>query len=245
MFDDMTWLDRSIFRIVHCSHSNALREDYPMSIEYVDAPSKEVMGQSYSSESESVYLTPCIYCGMPANSVDHIPPRKMRHQFSCVGLVAMNEQEVRSCRECNSALGARPLLTVTERRAYVKEYLRRHYASYLRIPNWTLDELQEFGDDLRRMIQRNMLVRDEIRQRLQWKTGGAYEAIGETVFLVQHAVSTVEEVATVLLNPVPVEKMGSRKPTDKKRCGFCRGTFTPNRYMKEYCCAKCARQAIE
>jgi hypothetical protein len=38
-----------------------------------------------SAEEESLYLTPCIYCGMPASSVDHIPPRHMRAQLLELG----------------------------------------------------------------------------------------------------------------------------------------------------------------
>ena len=120
-----------------------------------------------ASESCDIYITPCIYCGMPADFIDHIPPRHMRRQFIELNLSFWQEREVPACRECNSVLGCRPLLTIGERRTYVKDKLRKRYAKYLRIPNWTQEELGEFGNDLRRMIQRNMLVRDGIRERLQ------------------------------------------------------------------------------
>ena len=67
-------------------------------------------------------LTPCIYCGLPSDSIDHLPPRSMRYQLGAVELIATHEKEVCSCREGNSAFGARPLLTITERREYVKSY---------------------------------------------------------------------------------------------------------------------------
>lgn len=121
------------------------------------------------SEEADEYIKPCVYCGLPGDSVDHIPPRSLRRQLLDIELVAMKEMEVPACRECNAALGARPIITITERREYIKKYLRRRYASYIRIPNWTAEELSEFGNDLRGMICRNMAVRDCALQRIAWR----------------------------------------------------------------------------
>lgn len=140
---------------------------------YVIEEAIELISQSCASESSGLYITPCIYCGMPASSVDHIPPQSMRMQLGAVELAAIHEQEVPACRECNSALGARPLLTVTERRAYVKDWLRRHYASYLRIPEWCESDLLQLGAGLQGMIRRNIAVRDDVRKRLRWKTNAS------------------------------------------------------------------------
>lgn len=134
-----------------------------------DSRGNELDGHSVVAESDPVYLTPCIYCGIVCDSIDHIPPRSMRAQLSGVELAAIGQQEVPSCRECNSVLGGRPILTITERRAYIKAALHCRYKSYLRIPNWTEDELKEFGESLRGMIRRNMAVRDIVRQRIAWR----------------------------------------------------------------------------
>ncbi len=124
----------------------------------------------YVRESLNSYLTPCIYCGIPCDSIDHVPPRYMRAQLSSLDLIAMHEQEVPSCRDCNAVLGRRPLITITERRKYVKESLKRRYAKYLRIPDWPDSKLAELGDSLRKMIQRNLAIRDDIRMRIAWRS---------------------------------------------------------------------------
>lgn len=119
-------------------------------------------------ESKELYIRPCVYCGMPADTVDHVPPRHMRVQIQALGLVGIQEREVPACRECNSALGARPLLTVTERRDYMKDFIRRRYKSVLRMKDFTEEELLELGESLRGMIRRNLSMRQIIQQRLRW-----------------------------------------------------------------------------
>ncbi len=120
------------------------------------------------AESESTYIRPCSYCGMPADSVDHIPPRHMRAQLTAVELVAVVVEEVPACRECNSALGCRPLLTIGQRREFIKDWLTKRYAKYLRIPTWSEAELSVMGPSLQGMIRRNLAIRDMVRERIRW-----------------------------------------------------------------------------
>lgn len=126
------------------------------------------LGQLCVQESRADYVPPCSYCGVPANSIDHIPPRHMRMQLREMELTALTVLEVPSCKECNSALGARPLLTVGHRRAFIKKWLAQRYAKYLRIPNWTEEELAGFGAGLRGRVKRNMQIRETIKERLRW-----------------------------------------------------------------------------
>ena len=142
-----------------------------MEIEYGDGSLSGYTDGSQTRESVHDCLKPCIYCGIPSDSIDHIPPRHMRDQLLGVGLVAMHEREVlevASCRECNSALGARPLITITERRAYIKTYLRKRYQKALRIKDWREDELALFGEDLRKMIVRGLALKQLTRERIAW-----------------------------------------------------------------------------
>lgn len=127
-----------------------------------------LLGQFCAESEESAYLDPCVYCGMPGDSIDHIPSKYMRLQLSEVELRAVHTQEVTACRECNSILGCRPILTIVERRQYVKSHLKRKYAKYLRIPEWTDEKLATMSLNLQGMIRRGMKTRNLIRQRLQW-----------------------------------------------------------------------------
>lgn len=119
-------------------------------------------------ESQELYIQPCIYCGMPADTVDHVPPRHMRAQLQELQLLAVYEREVPACRECNCTLGSRPLLTITERRDYMKDFIRRRYKSVLRMKDFTEEELLQFGESLRGMLRRNLSMKYIVQQRLRW-----------------------------------------------------------------------------
>lgn len=113
-------------------------------------------------------LQPCVYCGLPADSVDHIPPRHMRAQLPEIELQSIIWHEVPACRECNSALGARPLLTLSERRDYAKGHISRKYKKYLALPDRTPAELEEYGPNLRGLILSNMAIKETAKARLRW-----------------------------------------------------------------------------
>ncbi|MBK9497716.1 MAG: hypothetical protein IPO08_25040 [Xanthomonadales bacterium] len=116
---------------------------------------------------------PCTYCGMPADSIDHIPPRAYREFIRAQGLEARYPFiEVMSCRECNSALGARALWTVPVRKRRIAAYLKRKYAKYLRIPDWTPAEAEEMGGGmLGSYIREGLIVRDVTRDRIKRAEG--------------------------------------------------------------------------
>ena len=112
---------------------------------------------------------PCAYCGVIANSVDHVPPRSQRDRLVALGLALQYDFfEVPACRECNSVLGARPLWTLRERRAYIKRMLKRRYADVLKIPDWTDSELAQMSPMMQTYILNGIEVREFIRQRVQY-----------------------------------------------------------------------------
>lgn len=132
-----------------------------------------------ATQAEKMYLAarssaaPCTYCGMPADSIDHIPPRAYREFIAAQGLQARYPFiEVMSCRECNSALGARALWTVPLRKQRIVAYLKRKYAKYLAIPDWTPAEAEEMGDGvLGSYIREGLIVRDVTRDRIKRAEG--------------------------------------------------------------------------
>ncbi len=63
------------------------------------------------------HLPPCTYCGEPADTRDHVPPKVV---------APFNRKTVPACHRCNcSILLDKFLITVEERRAYVLKVLRR------------------------------------------------------------------------------------------------------------------------
>lgn len=110
---------------------------------------------------------PCSYCGVIANSVDHIPPRSARDGIIASGLMMRYPFiEVPACRECNSLLNLRGGWTLCERRDYIRRQLKRRYRHSLAIPDWTDSELARMSVGMRRYISYGLIVRDFVRQRL-------------------------------------------------------------------------------
>lgn len=115
-----------------------------------------------------VGFNPCTYCGMPAETLDHVPPRRIRKM--------LKEEEVRrwpfvtvaSCLECNSLLGSLRLMTVIQRKAYIKKRIRDRYGKFLKAEEWTDDELSELGPSLRESVAEMMEMSKIVRKRLKW-----------------------------------------------------------------------------
>lgn len=191
-------------------------------------------------------LEPCTYCGLTADSVDHIPPRHMRRQLVELELAHVYEKEVPACRDCNSVLGSRPILTITGRRRYIKDQLRRRYRRYLSLPDRTDEEMQEFGYGLRGLILRSLAIRDLTISRLSWR-GGRYGAPERQVPVLLEDVQAEPEVATILLKKMPVEKLGRTKPKSQKvervkpltPCQTCGNMFKKSMPWHLHCCKRC------
>lgn len=114
------------------------------------------------------YPTPpdfCAYCGAPAGTVDHVPPRTAAGNGAKHWLVPC-------CSECNSLLGARPLYTVEERQHFLAGAIRRRYEKVLRVPRWTAEELSEVGPSLRMSILSTQALSDAVRARLAFVKAG-------------------------------------------------------------------------
>lgn len=117
--------------------------------------------------------TPCTYCGVVAQSVDHVVPQWLLKRAEAANLdlsrmFRMRSWTVPACIECNSSLGNRVFQTIALRRAAAKQHVRRKYKAFLRIPNWSADELAEMAPAMVRSIQAGIRVRDWVRQRLAW-----------------------------------------------------------------------------
>lgn len=187
-----------------------------------NAPSTLIFDLCASKSSESDVKV-CIYCGMSADSIDHVPPRHLRAQLAEIELLALGTKEVDACRECNSALGRRPLLTITERRRYIKHYLRRKYRRYLAIPEWNEEKLMTVGSSLRMMIERNMMIRDDVRMRLRWK-GKREHAIHRV------GIDDPHRAHIGVTPPAP-----NKPPVARRTCRHCRKTFLTRRRGDDAC----------
>lgn len=113
-------------------------------------------------------LEPCFYCGVPANSIDHVPPRAMRKRMADLGEYFGVWVEVPACMWCNSTLGNLALLTLTDRKLYIKQRLRVKFKKLLASHDWTDEQLDELGYTLKTKILASMAKRRLVRQRIAW-----------------------------------------------------------------------------
>lgn len=112
----------------------------------------------------------CVYCGMPANSRDHLLPRTwtgnaVRHHVITVP----------ACLECNSVINDRYAPAVNERRKLAHKSIRRRYSKVLQIPEWTAPEIAKLGKTLRSTIERGMHEKRVAEARLKWPKDPNYD----------------------------------------------------------------------
>ena len=114
-------------------------------------------------------LTPCHYCGMVADTVDHVRPQSLGANAGFYEKSALPPNiTVPACRECNSILGPRIFRTVAQRKAAVKDTLRKKYHKYLDAPAWSDAELSRLGHALRMHVTNFQAAKDLAHARLRW-----------------------------------------------------------------------------
>jgi hypothetical protein len=118
--------------------------------------------------------TRCFYCGLSADTVDHVIPR------SALEILADDPDALRAladrrrrltvvaCRECNGLARATVQETLAERRTFVKERMRLRYAGVLATPSWTDAELMQLRSGLRKRVIVAMATKAIIERRLRW-----------------------------------------------------------------------------
>jgi hypothetical protein len=111
----------------------------------------------------------CTYCGDPAEGEDHVPSLENVYQL---GLDAILDSGYRlllvpCCRECNSWLADRPLLTVQARAAFILERLRNR-GERLGVAQWSRPELDALGRNLRSMVESHAMVLRTLQRRQRW-----------------------------------------------------------------------------
>ena len=128
---------------------------------------------------------PCVYCGMPANSDDHVVPLAFyQAAMDCVAMEHWRFTLVPSCQECNATAGDRVFETITQKRRYIQERLKCRYKKILAIPEWTEDEINDLSPDLARYVRHGLKLKTIIWQRITYRARPVKRA--ESLFY-QHA----------------------------------------------------------
>ena len=123
---------------------------------------------------------PCYYCGLAADTVDHVVPQSLLDAVRGSGddalIAAVTRRRrtmvVPACRECNMLAGAKYHETLDERARYVRERLAHRHRKVLSMPDWSPSELAELSANLRSLVIAGLVERDTVRRRLRWRAKG-------------------------------------------------------------------------
>ena len=112
---------------------------------------------------------PCAYCGLPSNTMDHVPPIHYFTRLSDLGITPDQDPVLLpACHECNAVLGGALAFTVVARRQKVRDRLRRKYRAQLQMPEWDAEDLDEMAPEMARDILAHLKFRENVLARLAW-----------------------------------------------------------------------------
>ena len=114
----------------------------------------------------------CVYCGMLADSTDHVIPRKMRQMLSDVGgwrkRYPRITNTVWACRQCNSTAGDRVFDTIAQKRRYIHARYKEKHRKLINMPDWTDSELAQLGPEMRQYVITSLAQAELWRRRIAW-----------------------------------------------------------------------------
>lgn len=112
----------------------------------------------------------CYYCGIPADTKDHVIPKVFTEMLLAIGEYKGGMgKTVPACSECNSTAGPRVFETAQKKQEYIKQRYRRRYRKLLESPDWSEIELKDLGYSLQSHIRGSQQAKQLLKKRLRWK----------------------------------------------------------------------------
>lgn len=113
----------------------------------------------------------CFYCGEPADALDHCPPLSRVSDYRSLGLAHERYWIVPCCGECNNLLGKTLQPSLGRRHDVCKRLLYAKLHRKLDVPEWTEEELEDFGPRLRHEVEAAQRVALRADARLAYDQG--------------------------------------------------------------------------
>jgi hypothetical protein len=89
-----------------------------------------------------------------------------------LGVDQINLRKLPACQECNSFLGPVKLDHIPDRRKWVLVRLTRKYGKFLRMPEWSNEELAELDTGFAEDIRRHSAFAIFVKKRTAWSRSG-------------------------------------------------------------------------
>ena len=121
----------------------------------------------------------CYYCGDPSQTIDHVPAVTVAYSIGLDELERrkINLYKVRACKQCNSILGSKELLTLDDRARFVYERLQKLYKRLLKAQEWDSEEILELGPVLRSYVLSHHDAKNWVEHRLQYMEDLFYDVL--------------------------------------------------------------------
>ena len=113
----------------------------------------------------------CLYCGEPADQIEHYPPISRIDDYRALGLKHEMFVKFPCCADCNRKAGSTLQESVLERFEFVKDKIARQGSRYIAKVDWDDEELEEFGPNLFSKIRENSKKGEVFRRRIEYYTG--------------------------------------------------------------------------
>lgn len=120
----------------------------------------------------------CVYCGEPANTVDHQPPISRIDDYESLGLANELYVLIPSCMDCNKLAGSVLHDSPIERLEYIKDSLEKRLKKYLNQVEWDEEELKDIGPNLKSKILEDSNKKLTAINRIEYYSG--YDLIIDT-----------------------------------------------------------------
>lgn len=128
---------------------------------------ESIYNQSYSFLSQE---NRCMYCGVPSECIDHVPPINW---VESLGSKYFKEKGIQlyfvnSCVDCNSKLSDLALFTILDRKIYLFGRYSKKHRKILLAPDWSEEELKSLSRNLAQKIRHKMKKKKFLLERLNF-----------------------------------------------------------------------------
>jgi 5-methylcytosine-specific restriction endonuclease McrA len=113
----------------------------------------------------------CVYCGQPADTLDHVPPLNRIDDYESLGLLREQYVLVPACRSCNATASDKLEDGILQRIEAVKDRLSVRLRRYLKRVEWDDEELAELGPNLLSAVKANHIKTELAISRLEYYGG--------------------------------------------------------------------------
>ena len=141
----------------------SIRTDYKKLCEY-----------KYTSVSDDNSQYICTYCGMPADTQDHVVPISIMAKLADLS-IDIELAKIPCCRECNTLAGDIFFNSFSEKKDFIRGRLRERYQKIFNMPAWNEDELNEMGPIAKIEIKAFINKKKILLERLEYTSPTEYD----------------------------------------------------------------------